>query len=149
MIALHVEESPYAPHLRSAAKSALRSCCPLNAMPASSSRPLGFSRHWEIYRDEARKGTAGATKKGRHAHAYRPHRSEFPPAIPRRVASQQSPLPLRRTWRWNQALPIPSTGQRSAAWSNPQQGYYFTTSEPLITAASVLAHGFRASLGGN
>jgi hypothetical protein len=26
----------------------------------------------------------------------RTHRSEFPPAIPRRVAPQQSPLPLRR-----------------------------------------------------
>ena len=33
--------------------------------------PLGFSRDWEIYRDEAKKATAG-TKKGRHAHAYRP-----------------------------------------------------------------------------
>jgi len=34
------------------------------------------------------------------------HRSEFPPAIPRRVASQQSPLPLRRIRTWNQE-PIP------------------------------------------
>ena len=34
------------------------------------------------------------------------HRSEFPPAIPRRVASQQSPLPLRRILTWNQE-PIP------------------------------------------
>src|SRR5437773_12553845 len=39
-----------------------------------------------------------ANEQGRRALARRPrpHRSEFPPAIPRRVAPQQSPLPLRR-----------------------------------------------------
>ena len=38
-------------------------------------------------------------EQGRHAPAHRPrsHRSEIPPAIPRRVAPQQGPLPLRRT----------------------------------------------------
>jgi hypothetical protein len=30
------------------------------------------------------------------------HRSEFPPAIPRQVASQQNPLPLRRIRTGNQ-----------------------------------------------
>lgn len=37
-------------------------------------------------------------EKGRHDRSCRPfvHRREFPPAIPRRVAPQQSPLPLRR-----------------------------------------------------
>src|SRR6516165_6746698 len=36
------------------------------------------------------------------------HRSEFPPAIPRRVASQQSPLPLRRIRTWNQEQSLSS-----------------------------------------
>jgi hypothetical protein len=36
------------------------------------------------------------------------HRTEFPPAIPRRVASQQSPLPRRRIRTWNQE-PSPSS----------------------------------------
>jgi hypothetical protein len=37
-------------------------------------------------------------RNGRHAHTHRhsSYRNEFPPAIPRRVAPQQSPLPLRR-----------------------------------------------------
>ena len=32
------------------------------------------------------------------------HRSEFPPAIPRRVAPQQSPLPLRRSRDFTSAI---------------------------------------------
>jgi hypothetical protein len=32
-------------------------------MPASPSWPLGFSRDWEIYRDEARKGGPGQRRK--------------------------------------------------------------------------------------
>jgi hypothetical protein len=42
---------------------------------------------------------AAHNAQGRHVLTRRPshtHRSEFPPAIPRRVAPQQSPLPLRR-----------------------------------------------------
>jgi hypothetical protein len=40
--------------------------------------------------------------KGRHADTYRPIAVSFRPVIPRRVASQQSPLPLRRTICTNQ-----------------------------------------------
>ena len=68
--------------------------------------PLGFSRDWEIYRDEARKRPLGRRKAGMRMHTG-PHRSEFPPAIPRRVASQQSPLPLRQIFALNQ-LPTDS-----------------------------------------
>src|SRR3974390_348623 len=57
----------------------------------------GFLRHEEIYRDGE-----GRSKRQRKGPAYSrtpaptlSHRSEFPPAIPRRVASQQSPPPLR------------------------------------------------------
>jgi hypothetical protein len=47
------EEATYAHHLRSSAKRC-EAVCKVTAMPAS--RPLGFSRDWEIYHDEARKG---------------------------------------------------------------------------------------------
>jgi hypothetical protein len=57
----------------------------------------GFLRHEEIYRDGE-----GRSKRQRKGPAYSrtpaptlSHRSEFPPAIPRRVAPQQSPPPLR------------------------------------------------------
>jgi len=59
---------------------------------------IGFSRHGEIFCDGTRTdahGKAGILPMPA-------HRSEFPPAIPRRVASQQSPLPLRRIRTWNQ-----------------------------------------------
>jgi hypothetical protein len=45
-----------------------------------------------------------------HAHRPLPYRGEFPPAIPRRVAPQQSPLPLRRIIAYtssNEARAIP------------------------------------------
>ncbi len=59
---------------------------------------------------QGRKGPLrGRRKAGMRMHTG-PHRRESPPAIPRRVASQQSPLPLRRMLRWNQAPPVPSTG---------------------------------------
>jgi hypothetical protein len=53
---------------------------------------IGFSRHGEIFCDGTR--TDARDKAG--ILPMPAHRSEFPPAIPRRVASQQSPLPLRR-----------------------------------------------------
>jgi hypothetical protein len=46
--------------------------------------------------------------KGRRKPSRRPHRSEFSPAIPRRVAPQQGPLPLRR-------IPIYTSSHEAAA----------------------------------
>ena len=65
---------------------------------------IGFSRHGEIFCDGTRTdahGKAGILPMPA-------HRSEFPPAIPRRVASQQSPLPLRRIRTWNQEQSLSS-----------------------------------------
>src|SRR5215470_12759758 len=66
---------------------------PPDATPVIVAGPsIGFSRHGEIF--------CNGTRTGRTDKAgilpMPAHRSEFPPAIPRRVASQQSPLPLRR-----------------------------------------------------
>jgi hypothetical protein len=52
---------------------------------------IGFSRHGEIFCDGTR--TDAHDKAG--ILPMPAHRSEFPPAIPRRVASQQRPLPFR------------------------------------------------------
>ena len=49
-------------------------------------------------------------------HRPRTHRSEFPPAIPRRVAPQQSPLPLRRRL----SIPHHRTPAPSRAGTCPQ-----------------------------
>jgi hypothetical protein len=65
---------------------------------------IGFSRHGEIFCDGTR--TDAHDKAG--ILPMPAHRSEFPPAIPRRVASQQSPLPLRRIRIWNQEQSLSS-----------------------------------------
>jgi hypothetical protein len=76
MIALRVEKNHLCALLTKLRKGGCEPVCDLTAMSASPFRPLGFSRHWEIYHDEARKeGAAEGTKKGRHAHAYRPSSS--------------------------------------------------------------------------
>jgi hypothetical protein len=65
-------------------------------------RPSPSPPRWvfEAWRNRPRMGSSmpTATARARHANAHRPHshRSEFPPAIPGRVAPQQSALPLRR-----------------------------------------------------
>ena len=69
----------------------------------------GRSEHWifkawEIFCDGTRTGRTD--KAG--ILPMPAHRSEFPPAIPRRVASQQSPLPLRRIRTWNQEQSLSS-----------------------------------------
>jgi hypothetical protein len=76
MIALRVEKNHLCASLTKLRKGGCEPVCDLTAMSALPFRPLGFSRHWEIYHDEARKGPLGGeTKKGRHAHAYRPSSS--------------------------------------------------------------------------
>jgi hypothetical protein len=50
----------------------------------------------------------GSRRAGMHMHAGVIAVS-FPPAIPRRVASQQSPRPLRQMKRWNQGRSAPSS----------------------------------------
>ena len=81
----------------------------LTSRPCTASPPaMDFLRDGEIYRDGPGRSELGTTE-GRHARAHRPHRSEFPPVIPRRVASQQSPLPLHRIRRWNQGCSVPSS----------------------------------------
>src|SRR5262249_4216536 len=60
---------------------------------------MGFSRHGEIYRDEQGIASMPVAERAGALHTTTGpplYRSEFPPAIPRRVAPQQSPLPLRR-----------------------------------------------------
>ena len=68
---------------------------------------IGFSRDWEIYRDEDK---SISDERRPDAQTCRPRIAvSFCPAIPRRVASQQSPLPLRRMRRWNQGYSAPSS----------------------------------------
>jgi hypothetical protein len=74
-------------------------CC---VVGPRASRPTRWALRNEhnVYRDEQGIACMPVTERADgDAHAHRPlspYRSEFPPAIPRRVAPQQSPLPLRR-----------------------------------------------------
>jgi hypothetical protein len=62
MIALRVEKNHLCASLTKLRKGGCEPVCDLTAMSASPFRPLGFSRHWEIYHDEARKGPLGGNE---------------------------------------------------------------------------------------
>ena len=73
----------------------------------------GFSRHGKIYRDERKEAKHPNTRGAGVSSHTGPValRSEFSPAIPRRVAPQQSPLPLRRL---SVVYPTDSRGRKAS-----------------------------------
>jgi hypothetical protein len=79
---------------------------------------MGFSRQGEIYCDETSNEKAGML-----IHTGHCRRCEFPNRlIPRRVAPQQSPLPLRRVINYTQSQQVSRRAARGAAWVRLLEG---------------------------
>ena len=88
-------------------------------------------------------------EQGRRDRSRRPrtHRSEFPPAIPRRVAPQQSPLPLRRINPYTSSHEVDAIPRRQPVTEFPclSRGVHSITQSPAsyLTTTSISPFAFR------